>query len=208
MQNRLTIRVRLYGMSRRRHQRREEKVRRHLQSTQQPRSAVGSLTAAPPRVVLREATHVERLAYTRSQAARALGISSSTLRRLLPYVETIELPWGTSLIPVDELERIRRATARSTTTTRAGDARSQTGHPTEIAKRIHHERSVGKSLGHIADDLDAERIPTHTAAPDGGRQPCAPSCCRHSEPSERDGEHEIELRNDPEQWASLRCDGG
>jgi hypothetical protein len=25
---------------------------------------------------------------------------------LLPYIDTIELPWGTKLIPVDELERL------------------------------------------------------------------------------------------------------
>jgi response regulator of citrate/malate metabolism len=47
-------------------------------------------------VVVREADYVVRLAYTRSQAAEALGISRSTLRRLLPYLETIELPWGAS----------------------------------------------------------------------------------------------------------------
>ena len=57
-------------------------------------------------MVVREARRVERLAYTRSQAAEALGISPSTLRRLLPYIDTIELPWGTTLIPVDELERL------------------------------------------------------------------------------------------------------
>ena len=46
-----------------------------------------------PRVVVREARYVERLAYTRSQAARALGISRSTFtRRVLPYVATIETP--------------------------------------------------------------------------------------------------------------------
>ncbi len=53
---------------------------------------------------MREANQVERLVYSRSQAAKALGISLSTLRRLLPYIETIEMPWGTLLIPVDELD--------------------------------------------------------------------------------------------------------
>src|SRR5437763_4892247 len=98
----------VYDMSRRRQQRRVDKVRRHLRPTQEPgrRAGLASATAALPRVVVREASHVERLAYTRSQAAQALGVSRSTLRRLLPYIETIEPPWGTSLIPVDELERI------------------------------------------------------------------------------------------------------
>ncbi len=48
----------------------------------------------------REATRVERLAYTRTQAAEALGVSRSTfIRRVLPYVETVEMPWGAKLIP-------------------------------------------------------------------------------------------------------------
>src|SRR6516164_7433329 len=58
------------------------------------------------KVVVREAAFVERLAYTRSQAAEALGISRSTfIRRVLPFVETIELVSGAKLIPVDEVER-------------------------------------------------------------------------------------------------------
>jgi hypothetical protein len=53
--------------------------------------------------VVREATGVERLAYTRTQAAAALGVSRSTFdRRVLPLLETIEMPWGTKLIPVDD----------------------------------------------------------------------------------------------------------
>jgi predicted DNA-binding protein (UPF0251 family) len=50
---------------------------------------------------------VERLAYTRTQAAEALGVSRSTFdRRVLPLRETIDMPWGTRLIPIDELERL------------------------------------------------------------------------------------------------------
>jgi hypothetical protein len=50
---------------------------------------------------------VERLAYTRTEAAHALGISRSTFnRRVLPYIDTIEMPWGTKLIPFDELARL------------------------------------------------------------------------------------------------------
>ena len=115
----------------------------------------------PLRVVVREASQVERLAYTRSQAAQALGISLSTLRRLLPYLETIELPWGTSLIPVDELERVaveRRRTPRARPD--AATPGRKPSIPAEVAKHIHQERSAGKSLRQIADDLNAERIPT------------------------------------------------
>jgi hypothetical protein len=112
-------------------------------------------------VVVRETSQVERLAYTRSQAAQALGISLSTLRRLLPYIETIELPWGTSLIPVDELERVaaeRRRTARLRL--EPATRGRKLAIPQEIARRICRERSAGKSLRQIAADLNAERIPT------------------------------------------------
>lgn len=95
-------------MSHRRQQQRADKARRHLPSTHDPRSLVehSLRLTPPPRVVVRDADHVVRLAYTRSQAAQALGISRSTLRRLLPYVDTIEMPWGSKLIPVNELERL------------------------------------------------------------------------------------------------------
>jgi hypothetical protein len=110
---------------------------------------------------VREATQVERIAYSRSQAAQVLGISLSTLRRLLPYIETIEMPWGTLLIPVDELERIaaeRRRMARPRLEPAKRGRRPTV--PVEIAKRIHRERAEGKSLRQIADDLNAEGIPT------------------------------------------------
>ncbi|HEU5245266.1 MAG TPA: recombinase family protein [Gaiellaceae bacterium] len=148
-------------MSRRRQQRRADKTRRHLQPTHQPGRPIERSAAASPRVAVCEAGQVERLAYSRSQAAQALGISLSTLRRLLPYIETIELPWGTSLIPVDELARIateRRQTARPRLAP-ATRGRGPTVRP-EIARRIHHERSTGKSLRGIADGLNDDRIPT------------------------------------------------
>jgi hypothetical protein len=56
---------------------------------------------------LRIADRVERLAYTRRQAAEALGVSIATLdRRVLPLIETVKVPWGARLVPVDELERL------------------------------------------------------------------------------------------------------
>src|SRR5215208_2010759 len=62
---------------------------------------------AENRTAVRQAATVERLAYTRTQAADALGVSRSTfIRRVLPLVETIDMPWGTRLIPVDEFERM------------------------------------------------------------------------------------------------------
>lgn len=152
-------------MSRRRN-RRTDKARRHLQPRQptpDSRSSVQqpSGVTPPQQVAVREADQVVRLAYTRTQAAQALGISRSTLRRLLPYVDTIEMPWGGKLIPVDELERIaveRRKTARPRLEPASRGRKAAV--PPEIARRLRDERAAGKSLRQIADHLNADRIPT------------------------------------------------
>lgn len=140
-------------MSRRRLRRRAEKERRHAQ---------------PPPIV-REAAKVERLAYTRTQAAEALGISRSTFnRRLLPYIETVEMPWGARLIPVDELERLV-AERRRPPSERRRPSRPPgrpTALPPDIVKRIRADRAAGKSLAQIAGDLNASGTPTAH----GGRQ--------------------------------------
>lgn len=115
-----------------------------------------------PAVIVREAEHVERLAYTRTQAAQALGIGRSTFtQRVLPYVETVETPWGTKLIPVDELERIlaewRRAARprpRPQRTTRPGAVAP------DVVERIREARAAGLSLRQIADRLNADHTPT------------------------------------------------
>jgi len=139
-------------MSRRR-QRRREKLQRHA-------VALPSATA-DPRPIIREANRVERLAYTRSQAAEALGISRSTFNRLLPSLETVELPWGTRLIPVDELERLLRERRRPA---RGRRERATPGRPRalapELVARIRAERATGKSLARIAADLNANGTPT------------------------------------------------
>jgi hypothetical protein len=150
-------------MSRRRQHRRADKARRHFQPTNQQTGPVAQSppAAAPPRVVVLEASHVERLAYTRSQAAQSLGISRSTLRRLLPFIETIEMPWGGKLIPVDELERIaveRRRTARPRLEPATRGRKPVV--PPEITNRIRGERSAGLTLRQIAANLNAEGIPT------------------------------------------------
>lgn len=137
----------------RRHQRRVEKLQRH--------AALASNDPAGPRPIIREATRVERLAYTRSQAAEALGISRSTLNRLLPFVEIFELPWGTKLVPVDELERLlrerRRAARRRAEPATPG--RPRTLAP-ELVRQIRSERTAGKSLASIAAELTASGTPT------------------------------------------------
>jgi hypothetical protein len=123
----------------------------------------------PPRAVVREAARVERLAFTRTQAAEALGISRSTFdRRVLPLIETIEMPWGTQLIPVDELERLlaeHRSGARRQVTPPARPGRRAAVAPS-VVKRVRVEHAAGRSLGEIARELTADKVPTAQ----GGRQ--------------------------------------
>lgn len=137
----------------RRRRRKSEKAQRH---------AAPFKAAAAPVEIVREATRVERLAYNRTQAAEALGVSRSTFnRRVLPFVETVEMPWGTRLIPVDELKRLiteRRRPARA----RAQPARP--GRPRVLApdlvNHIRAERAAGRSLDQIAHDLNDSQTPT------------------------------------------------
>lgn len=125
--------------------------------------------ASAPTQVARAASRVERLAYTRTQAAAALGISRSTFdRRVLPLIETIEMPWGTQLIPVDELERLlaehRRGARRQVRPPARPGRRAAVG--PNVVERISAEHAACKSLGEIARQLTAERVPTAH----GGRQ--------------------------------------
>src|SRR6266536_3508736 len=108
----------LVSVSRRRKRRTSAKGKRQAPSASEPfRSAATGV---------RHATDGERLAYTRTQAAEALGVSRSTFdRRVLPLLETIDMPWGTRLVPVDALERFvdeRRRPARGRAPTAHGGA--------------------------------------------------------------------------------------
>lgn len=141
-------------MSRRRLRRRTAKAQRHT-----PPPLRGAAAQAE---IVRRATRVERLAYTRTQAAEALGISRSTFnRRVLPFIETVEMPSGARLIPVDELKRLiieRRTPARER------QKLATLGRPAavapELVDRIRAEHKAGKSLAQIARDLNASRTPT------------------------------------------------
>jgi hypothetical protein len=147
-------------MARRRRQRTDEKRQRHAPPT---------VRASDVRVVVREASRVERLAYTRTQAAQALGISTSTFnRRVLPFIETLQMDSGTRLIPVNELERVlaeRRQQARAKRRPPALPGR-KTGLPPETLIRIQGEHARGKSLGEIARRLNTDGVETSQ----GGRQ--------------------------------------
>ena len=142
-------------MSRRRLRRKTEKAQRHAQPLYR--------APAPPLEIAREATRVERLTYTRTQAAAALGISRSTFdRRVLPLIETVKMPWGAHLIPVDELKRLiaeRRRTARTRAQPPASPGRRPTIAP-DIVERIISEHAAGDSLAQIARELNADQVPT------------------------------------------------
>jgi Recombinase len=139
-------------VSHRRLRRRSEKVRRHA----------AAKPAETPAGVLREVTRVERLVYTRTQAAAALGVSRSTFdRRVLPLIETVEMPWGTRLIPVDELERLlaerRRPARASAESAKRGRPRVV---PRDLVDQIRTEREAGRTLRQIATGLNDRRVPT------------------------------------------------
>jgi hypothetical protein len=117
---------------------------------------------------LQEVRELERLAYTRRQAAEALGVSISTIdRRVIPSIETVKLPWGQRLIPVDELERFLRSHLAPQ---RGSPVRRPAGRPPtlprSVVERIRIEHARGRSLSEIARALTAEGVPTAH----GGRQ--------------------------------------
>jgi hypothetical protein len=131
-------------MSRRRLRRKAARAQRQTKTRPSPAAALPdpagptaewfrpAAVEAPSEVVVREAGHVERLAYTRTQAAEALGIGRSTFtQRVLPYIETVQTPWGTQ---ADPSRRARPTTDRMATpgaTATSADA----NRPTDIGKR-------------------------------------------------------------------------
>jgi Recombinase len=123
---------------------------------------VAAAPAALPSPELRGARKVERIAYTRRQAAEALGVSISTIdRRIVPAIETVKLPWGQRLIPADELDRVLRRyrePARGRAARRAA-GRPQTL-PRSVLERIRLEYARGRGLSEIARTLTAEGVPT------------------------------------------------
>ena len=106
---------------------------------------------------------VERLAYTRTQAAQALGIGRSTFTQpVLPYVETVETPWGTKLIPADELERLlARVATPGAAAAQAGANRPAAGGGARRRRTDPQTRVPPvSSLRQIADRLNADGTPT------------------------------------------------
>jgi hypothetical protein len=146
-------------MSARRKRRRDRKLLRHRAKPQR--------TWAPPGE-LQEVDEADHLAYSRRQAAEALGVSISTIdRRLVPSVHTVKTPWGQRLIPVAELERFLREHLKPPR--HSGD-RGATGRPPvlpqRVVERIRLEYARGHGLAEIARALNEDDVPTAH----GGRQ--------------------------------------
>jgi hypothetical protein len=99
-----------------------------------------------------------------------LGVSPATLaRRVLPLIETIEMPWGTQLIPVDELERLvaeRRRPPRPRQRTRAVGRRPTL--PDDVARRIVAGLFTVES-GEHSGEVAGEAIDGRTPRPSGSR---------------------------------------
>ncbi len=140
----------------------------HEREAQGPPAPSAEPPAQQPLVVVRHATRVERLCYTRTQAARALGVSPTTFaRRILPYIDTIDTPSGKILVPVDQLERLlaeRRQPSRAIRPVRRRGRRPSI--PGDVVERIRAEHAGGRSLATIARGLNADDVPTAQ----GGRQ--------------------------------------
>ena len=100
-----------------------------------------------------ETAHVKRLAYSRRQAAEALGVSISTIdRRVVPAVDTVKTPWGQRLIPVDELERFVKEhmePAAPTVPRRPADAGR---------RRFRNQLSIGSASTTSADRASARSL--------------------------------------------------
>jgi hypothetical protein len=85
------------------------------------------------------ADRVEPLAYTRKQAAEALGVGLATLdRRIVLVIATVATEWGGRVIPVSELQRYlaeRIHPPRAQRKPRAPSGRKAST-PPEIVERI------------------------------------------------------------------------
>jgi Recombinase len=117
---------------------------------------------------LQEVEEPNRLAYSRKQAAEALGVSISTIdRHLVRAVNTVKTPWGQRLIPVAELERFLQEHLQPP---REPGERGTPGRPPSlppsIVERIRLQYARGRGLADIARALNEDGVPTAH----GGRQ--------------------------------------
>src|SRR3989441_10942128 len=130
-------------MARRRKRRRREKELRHAAKPVTPPVAADGHGGGP----------VERLVYSREEAAQALGISLATLdRHVVPTIATVKTEWGARLIPAAELERylVERTEQPRMTRRRLSRCGRRSTLPVEVVARIRQEHTCGDSLAEIA----------------------------------------------------------
>jgi hypothetical protein len=87
---------------------------------------------------------------------------STFIRRVLPFVETVEMPWGAIMIPADELEGLVAERGRPPTRTWAPPAPQgrPAAVPDAVVTTIRHLRGDGLSFARIAERLSADGVPT------------------------------------------------
>ena len=147
------------SMSAKRKKRRERTLRR--------RRAEPKLIWAPPGD-LHEVLEADRLAYSRKQAAEALGVSIATIdRRVVPSLHTVKTPWGQRLIPRAELDRfLQEHLEPPREPGEPGTAGRPPSLPRRVVERIRLEYARGRGLAEIARALNDDAVPTAH----GGRQ--------------------------------------
>jgi hypothetical protein len=146
-------------MSAKRKKRRERKLRHHRAKPKRTWASLGEL---------QEVDEPNRLAYSRKQAAEALGVSISTIdRRVVPSMRTVKTPWGQRLIPVAELERFLQEHLEAPRESgQRGTAGRPPSLPRRVVERIHLDYARGRGLADIARALNEDGVPTAH----GGRQ--------------------------------------
>lgn len=137
-------------------------ARRRRQRKRRSQNATPPRSSAPAVGELRETGKVERIAYSRRQAAEALGVSTSTIdRRVVPAVDTVKTPWGQRLIPVSELQRLLQEHIEpGTQRPRPRRAGRPVSLPDSVLTRIQLEHSRGRTLAEIARALTDEGVAT------------------------------------------------
>jgi hypothetical protein len=164
-----------------RKKRRERKLRQHRADPKR--------FWAPPGA-LQEVEEPDRLAYSRKQAAGALGVSISTIdRRVVPSLNTVKTPWGQRLIPAAELERFLHEHVEPP---REPGERGRAGRPPTVPRpvveRIRLQYARGHGLAEIARAPKRRRRPLRARRPtvvaldgQGRRRPLEPAHVRRSE---------------------------
>jgi hypothetical protein len=138
-----------------------KRKRRRDRKLQRQRRTEPKLIWAPPGE-WREVVEAERLAYSRKQAAEALGVSISTIdRRVVPLLHTVKTPWGQRLIPVAELERLLREQLEPPSEPgERGTAGRPPTLPRPVVERIRLQYARGHGLAEIARALNDDAVPT------------------------------------------------